>query len=99
MKVELKGKVKFKEFVVFQVNSVTGEVKFMQDFDVEGEARSRAKKVTRGLLVGGVFRFIDFGGEVVDTLDSQLDEAAWEEHQRQQRGGGPVILPGRGMKV
>lgn len=98
MKKEVKIEIKFKEFVVLQVNSITDELLFMQDFDTAPEAESRAMELTHGLLVGIVANFLFLGSEeITETVDSQANEVIWKEQQRGARRN--VIIPGSGLKV
>lgn len=96
MHVEINGKVEFKQFSVYRHNVVTGEVVFIQDFDDVKEAELRAEKVSHGLVLGVVFKFIALGvNELGETMDSQAEEAMW----RQKQQGGGLVVPGGGLKV
>ena len=94
MHVELKGKVKFKPWAVFQHNLITGEVKFIQDFDTKEEAGARAEGGS-GILVRTVYKFVRLGSaSISETIDSQAGEAEW----KRRKGEGLVMPPG-GMRV
>lgn len=98
MHVELKGKVKFKPWSVFLHNFVTGEVKFIQDFDTKEDAQDRSQRISKGLVMGVVFKFVSLAEHSFsETMDSQADEAEWR--QRQSKGGGQLVLPPGGVRV